>query len=117
MKKFIQFLNENTQMMSEMPYVNISKDDPDALFDFEFEKYETPSDFFARLEQLFDGQEHEDKYGNTIGPIISASDRQSIIDAILQDELGMVFAVANNKWRLKAKEFKLLLQQFLDEFN
>jgi hypothetical protein len=116
MKKFMQFLNENENMLAEMPYVNISKDDPDVLFDFEFEKYETPSDFFARLEQLFDGQEHEDKYGNAIGPIRTHAERQGVIDAMLQDDLGMVFAVANNKWKLKKEAFKRLLQQFLDNF-
>lgn len=122
MKTFAQHLVErkeleHSQLLEEMPYVNISDDNPNKLFDFEFEKYPTIGTFLTRLKQLFDGKVHIDKYQNEIGPALTASDRKEIIDNVLADKLHMVYAVAMNKWKLDKEEFALYLNVFLDNFN
>lgn len=57
-------LNELSLNLKEMPYVDLNKGNNS--IDLEFEKYSSPKEIIKVIQDILNGQEHIDKYGNKI---------------------------------------------------
>lgn len=59
----VQFDKLVEQLLTEMPYIEISNQ----IFDLEMEKYKgNPEKFVQKLQSILQGNKHTDKYDNTI---------------------------------------------------
>ena len=59
----VQFDRLVEQLLTEMPYIEISN----KIFDLEMEKYKgKPEKFVQKLQSILQGDKYTDKYGNTI---------------------------------------------------
>jgi len=59
----VQFNKLVEQLLTEMPYIEISN----KIFDLEIEKYKNkPEKFVQKIQNILQGNKYTDKYGNTV---------------------------------------------------
>ena len=69
----VQFDNLVEQLLTEMPYIEVSNQ----IFDLEMEKYkDKPEKFVQKLQSILQGNKYTDKYGNTVQLLTSEEKKQ-----------------------------------------